>query len=372
MKPHHAIARSIATCSLAALAVPIGAGCAGLEQARLDALDRAVTVSTPRPLYDFRRVAMEAPTCQGAQCAGVSGVELERQVEQAASGACYEVVSSEEVARYAKHYGGGQSFGFDFGMGQTVDVLTGLVGGGKGGGSAGMGWTTGMRVSFDQASPDARDVVIDELGLTGIVKTSLSFGQPDQTTGFVPVTLDVRLMDAIGRTGVWQARLEGDLMNEGSPQEAVTRLGYDLKDALRRRAEACTPPPAPPQQQVFTGFQVVEQKIDLPDRIHFELASTKLSPRSHGMLGQVAHFLGTRPDITLVRIEGHTDSDGADADNQALSEGRAAAVRDFLVSQGVAASRLEAKGFGETKPVVANDSIANKATNRRVDLIIVK
>ena len=374
-RAHRFVGRSITTLSLAAIAAPVTSGCAAMEQARLDEIDRSVTVSSREPLYGYRRVAMESPTCEGAQCGQVSGTELERVVEQAASGACYEVVSSDEVARYAKHYGGGESFGFDFGMHQGVEVLGGLLGGGRdtgGGAQAGMGWNTGMRFSFDQGAPDARDVVIDELGLEGLIKSNLSFGQPDDINGFIPVTIDVRLIDAVGRSGVWQARLNGTLMDAADASQVVATVGRDLRDALRRRADACTPPPAPPVQQTFSGFQVTEQKIELPDRIHFELGSAKLSSRSHGMLGQVAHFLGTRPDITLVRIEGHTDADGADADNQALSEGRAAAVRDFLVTQGVAASRLQATGFGETKPLVANDTVANKATNRRVDLIIVK
>jgi len=356
-------------------AASLSGGCAALEQARLDELDRSVTVSSREPLYNFRRVAMESPTCQGAQCGQVSGAEVERMVEQAASGACYQVVPSDEVARYAKHYGSGvPGFGFNFGMQQGVDVLTGLVGGtpGGGGAQAAMGWNTGMSFSWDMAQPDARDVVVDELGIAGLVKTSVSFGQPDDINGFIPVTMDVRMLDARARSGVWQARLQGTLMDANGAAATVQQMGRDLREALSRRADACDEPPPPPQQQVFQSFQVTEQKIELPDRIHFELASTKLSPRSYGMLGQVAHFLGERQDITLVRIEGHTDSDGSDADNQTLSEGRAAAVRDYLVSQGVAAARLVAQGFGETRPVAPNDTMANKAKNRRVDLIIVK
>jgi outer membrane protein OmpA-like peptidoglycan-associated protein len=73
-----------------------------------------------------------------------------------------------------------------------------------------------------------------------------------------------------------------------------------------------------------------------------------------------------------VNIQGHTDDVGDDAKNMALSENRAKDVRAYLISQGVDASRLTAKGFGETVPKVENDSEANRAMNRRTDFVIEK
>ena len=71
-------------------------------------------------------------------------------------------------------------------------------------------------------------------------------------------------------------------------------------------------------------------------------------------------------------LEGHTDSDGADAMNQKLSEDRAAAVKDYLIEQGIDASRLSSKGFGETTPVDSNKTAKGKANNRRVEVKLVK
>jgi len=71
-------------------------------------------------------------------------------------------------------------------------------------------------------------------------------------------------------------------------------------------------------------------------------------------------------------IEGHTDSDGADAANQKLSEDRAAAVKDYLVENGIDASRLTSKGFGETMPIDTNKTAKGKANNRRVEVKLVK
>lgn len=87
-------------------------------------------------------------------------------------------------------------------------------------------------------------------------------------------------------------------------------------------------------------------------------------------LAEDIDVLKANPDVR-VRIDGHTDSDGSAAYNQGLSERRAASVRDYFVSQGIDAGRLEIKGFGETDPIVPNDSRENKRRNRRVVLTII-
>ena len=71
-------------------------------------------------------------------------------------------------------------------------------------------------------------------------------------------------------------------------------------------------------------------------------------------------------------IEGHTDSDGAKTSNQLLSERRASAVRDYLISNGIAADRLTSKGFGEDNPIDSNKTRAGKANNRRVEVKLIK
>ncbi|OYQ36639.1 cell envelope biogenesis protein OmpA [Flavobacterium cyanobacteriorum] len=71
-------------------------------------------------------------------------------------------------------------------------------------------------------------------------------------------------------------------------------------------------------------------------------------------------------------IEGHTDSDGSNALNQSLSENRAAAVRNYLIENGIAADRLVSTGFGETKPIASNKTAKGKAQNRRVEVLLIK
>ena len=71
-------------------------------------------------------------------------------------------------------------------------------------------------------------------------------------------------------------------------------------------------------------------------------------------------------------IEGHTDSTGSKATNQALSERRAQAVRDYLIANGIAADRLTAAGYGEDKPIADNRTRAGRAENRRVEVNLIK
>jgi outer membrane protein OmpA-like peptidoglycan-associated protein len=76
--------------------------------------------------------------------------------------------------------------------------------------------------------------------------------------------------------------------------------------------------------------------------------------------------------VKKVRIEGHTDSDGAEAANLDLSKRRAKAVLTALVARGVETGRLESDGYGETRPLAPNQTRKGKAQNRRVDLAIVQ
>jgi len=80
--------------------------------------------------------------------------------------------------------------------------------------------------------------------------------------------------------------------------------------------------------------------------------------------------LRANPDVRI-RVDGHTDADGSEAYNASLSERRASMVRDYFVKTGgLDADRFEIKGFGESKPIAPNNSIANKRLNRRVELTI--
>jgi outer membrane protein OmpA-like peptidoglycan-associated protein len=103
--------------------------------------------------------------------------------------------------------------------------------------------------------------------------------------------------------------------------------------------------------------------------IYFDVNKDLVKPESYGTLKQIAAVLTENPDVKI-KIVGHTDSDGADAANLDLSKRRAASVKDELVkSFAIDGSRIETDGKGETVPIAANDTPANKALNRRVEFI---
>ena len=112
--------------------------------------------------------------------------------------------------------------------------------------------------------------------------------------------------------------------------------------------------------------------IEVLENVHFEHRSAAIMPRSLPLLDAIVTTLQGNPDITLIEIQGHTDERGDDAANLRLSTRRARAVRDYLVAKGIAASRLEATGYGETMPVDARHNERAWAKNRRVDFLILK
>lgn len=106
------------------------------------------------------------------------------------------------------------------------------------------------------------------------------------------------------------------------------------------------------------------------NNIFFETAKAVLLPTSQNELDGLIRIL-TENASMKIEIRGHTDNVGSDASNQALSENRAKAVVDYLVSKGIATDRLVFKGFGESTPVATNETEEGKALNRRVEFRIV-
>ncbi len=112
-----------------------------------------------------------------------------------------------------------------------------------------------------------------------------------------------------------------------------------------------------------------EITIRMAGSVLFDFDSDRIRPDAERSLEQVAGILRDIPDRP-VRIEGHTDSIASEAYNQRLSERRAESVRRWLVHHGIDAKRLEAIGFGETKPIADNATPEGRQQNRRVEIVI--
>ncbi len=116
-------------------------------------------------------------------------------------------------------------------------------------------------------------------------------------------------------------------------------------------------------------FQV-GQRIDLP-RIEFATGKSEILPESFAPLNQLLGLMGKYPG-TKISIQGHTDNQGDSLANEKLSVSRANAVRDWLSSHGVSSTRLETRGYGQTRPITTNSTDQGRETNRRIEFIIVE
>jgi len=107
-------------------------------------------------------------------------------------------------------------------------------------------------------------------------------------------------------------------------------------------------------------------------KVQFNSGSTEIDKNSEPLLDQIAQALDANPQVKKIRVEGYTDNVGGSANNQKLSEQRAAAVKSALVKRGVNGDRLDSRGLGEAKPIGPNTSPGGRQKNRRVEFIIVE
>ncbi|MBS1150191.1 MAG: OmpA/MotB [Myxococcaceae bacterium] len=116
---------------------------------------------------------------------------------------------------------------------------------------------------------------------------------------------------------------------------------------------------------------ITREKLVIKEKVFFDTGKATIKPKSFPLLTQVAQVLNEHPEIEQIRIEGHTDNVGKPETNRKLSQRRAESVRDFLTGKGVAASRLEAQGFGPDRPADVNTSAVGRENNRRVEFVVV-
>lgn len=159
----------------------------------------------------------------------------------------------------------------------------------------------------------------------------------------------------------------------GTPRVSATR-GFSLSRPNARRPAPKAEPPRQRQRQASRPAQrptrpaasSEERRVDL--RLAFDSGSSTLGPGGQARVRAFAEAL-KRPQLAdiRIRIEGHTDSSGGRALNLGLSRARAQAVADFLVSQGIAAERLEVRGYGYDRPLPGRPASAGE--NRRVEAL---
>jgi outer membrane protein OmpA-like peptidoglycan-associated protein len=141
------------------------------------------------------------------------------------------------------------------------------------------------------------------------------------------------------------------------------------KDGVVDRLDNCPTEAGTAKNQGCKDKQRVvlrDGKLDILDAVYFKLNKADILSKSNSLLDNVANVINAHTEIPKVEIQGHTDSQGNDAYNLDLSDRRAKEVRQYLIRKGVAADRLDAKGYGETQPIADNKTAKGRSANRRV------
>ncbi len=158
----------------------------------------------------------------------------------------------------------------------------------------------------------------------------------------------------------------GRIVGAGLGGVAGAAVGYQMDKQIKELKE----------QTAGSGVDVTEVDggsailVNLPDGVTFATGSATITPTFKSTLDQVAASLVQYPN-SLIDVYGHTDTVGSTASNQRLSEERARAVTNYLVSKGVASARVRWQGYGETQLKVATGDGVNEPANRRVEIKIV-
>ncbi len=123
---------------------------------------------------------------------------------------------------------------------------------------------------------------------------------------------------------------------------------------------------------LYSYTEIIQQQVAIPlHNVFFDFNKYTLKPESYPELNRLVAFIRKHNDLKI-EISGHTDNKGTDAYNKELSQKRADAVKNYLISKGCNANNLISTGYGETKPVTDNNSDENRAKNRRVEFKVLK
>jgi outer membrane protein OmpA-like peptidoglycan-associated protein len=170
--------------------------------------------------------------------------------------------------------------------------------------------------------------------------------------------LDRLETEEIARTRSELVRTRHELASERQAREAAERREHD---ALQKLAEAA----ALSVKEEARGTVIV-----LPGSVLFTSGEYQLTGEAQQKLALIADTISPQSKTHDIVVEGHTDSKGTPSSNQVLSENRARAVMDYLISRGVAAGSITSVGIGQSRPVADNATADGRANNRRVEIII--
>jgi OOP family OmpA-OmpF porin len=256
---------------------------------------------------------------------------------------------------------------------------------------------------FDRAAPVAPYI---SLGIGAVRDSASDSSSASSSTNFMAqagVGLFLKLWEnsnasqSFGLRPDFKARWDDTSGSSSHPVDFLASLGFQFSFGPGRVAtavavvpppppppppvvEAPPPPPPPPPAPVskcpWTPAGVAVDKDGCPikgiitlEGVNFEFNKALLTAESRPILDDVAVGLAKYPRLRI-EVQGHTDGVGTEAYNLTLSQHRAEAVRDYLISKGVALAELKAVGYGKTRPIADNKTAEGRAKNRRVVMVV--
>lgn len=210
---------------------------------------------------------------------------------------------------------------------------------------------------------DTRDQAYLALRKTELAEVVAGTRQSDQANDGVVNAMHADEKKAIAATAAELERTKAQLGTQSVALAGETARRLDAEKRAKQAAED------------LAKFATVKQEprgmvITLSGSVLFASAKWELLPAAQMKLNEVATALTQEDPTSKMVVEGHTDSQGAASYNQDLSQHRAQAVRDYLVTRGIAGDRISAQGFGPTRSVGDNASPEGRANNRRVEIVV--
>jgi outer membrane protein OmpA-like peptidoglycan-associated protein len=219
--------------------------------------------------------------------------------------------------------------------------------------------------SFDQDgdTQDTRD-----LGYTAGRRAETA---ESRARGMMAATQKDQVIAQMHATTATQAQMNAAQLGRANQQ--IATQGTELRSEVQRRQDA--EKRAAAATAALARLSSVRQEargivITLSGSVLFTSGKADLLASAQAKLNDVADALTQQDPESKIVVEGHTDSQGTVSSNQDLSQRRAQAVRDYLVSRGISGDRMTSQGFGSTRSIADNASAEGRANNRRVEIVV--
>lgn len=207
-------------------------------------------------------------------------------------------------------------------------------------------------IQIDRDGFDNHDAKVLLLGLTFEVGTGVERERPEPEVRMVEKVVEKETLKEVTREVFSCPDGDGDTI-----PDAIDHCP-DVKGSMEQSG-------CPKYEKIV----VKRDKLELKEKLFFEWDEARLEAASFPVMDEVVTALKENKSFK-VQVEGHTDSTGGEKHNQSLSERRAAAVLDYLVTHGISTTRLVSKGFASTVPLQSNATAAGRERNRRVEFVV--